>query len=72
MFCKTHSNTSGKPSKRRKVESVKQKCTKRINGKAKLHDKLGPNTTMGGAQAQPPAHLAKAVARRASQGAVAP
>ena len=56
------------------VQSKKRKAysTRAQQAKAHLHAKIGPSTTVGGAQAQPPAHLAKAVARRASQGAVRP
>ena len=49
-----------------------QKCTREKNREDHLRNLLGQNTDVGGAQAQPPAHNAKAVPRRAGPGAAAP
>jgi hypothetical protein len=67
-----YSNTSGKPTKRRNSKSIKQKCAKEINREAHLHDKSGPSTDMGGAQAHPGTDHAKVVMRRPHQGVAAP
>jgi len=42
-----HLNTSWKQSKRRDSKGVKQKCAKKINGKAHLHAKTRLGTTRG-------------------------
>ena len=68
----THSNTSGKQSKRRKAESVMQKCAKEIHAKAHPIIKSGPSTDMDMAQAHTGTNHVKAVARRPNQGAAAP
>ena len=59
----SYSNTSGKPSKRRKAESVKQKCAKGINGKAHPKANSGPGTDVGRIQAHPGTDHVKAVVR---------
>jgi hypothetical protein len=59
-----------------KAKSAKQKANFRNAQRRRMEEpnftlQLGPSTTAGGVQAQPPAHLSKAVASGARQGAVA-
>ena len=71
MFSRTHSNTSGKPSKRHNQAKCKADSHNQISKKEKkahLHAKLGLSINVEGAQAHPGTNHAKAVARWAHQG----
>jgi hypothetical protein len=59
----TYSKTSGKPSKRHNSGSTIQKYARGMNREAHLCNLPRQNIDVGEAQAQPPAHIAKAVAR---------
>ena len=64
----THSNTSGKPNKRRNSRSVMQKCAREKNTKAHLHNLSRQNTIEDVTQAQLAAHQNKAVVSGQGQG----
>ena len=68
----THSNISGKPSKRRNTKSVKQKCAMREMEKPTFMQQPRPSTTGGRVQAYPGTDHTNAVTRRSHQGVGAP
>jgi hypothetical protein len=68
MFCRTHSNTSGKPNKRHNSRSVMQKRAKEKNRDSHLHNLSGQNTTKDATQDQPATHQSKVVVSGLGQG----